>query len=217
MHKLRLEKVSRIFNGDVVAVSDVSFDVSPGQTLVLTGPSGAGKTTILRMIAGLDKPTSGSIFLDDQRINDVEPRHRNIAMVFQNFSLYPHMNIQDNMGFALKMRKTPKQVIRDKVANIAKELEIENLLKRKPCQLSGGQRQRAALGKVMVAEPKIFLFDEPLSNLDRKLRISARQQIKELLKRLNATAVYVTHDQTEAEVLADKICVLDAGTVMRID
>lgn len=217
MHELRLEKVSKVFDGGVVAVRDVSFTVKAGQTLVLTGPSGAGKTTILRLIAGLEGPTSGSICLDDVRINDMEPRDRQIAMVFQHFALYPHMNIMENMGFALKMRKTPKQVIRDKVVSVAKELEIEHLLKRKPYQLSGGQRQRAALGKVMVTEPKIFLFDEPLSNLDHKLRISARKQIKDLMKSLNAAAVYVTHDQQEAEDLADRICVLDSGRIQRID
>jgi len=184
--------------------------------MVLAGPSGAGKSTLLRLIAGLESPTAGDIYIDGKRVTDTEPRQRDVAMVFQHFALYPHMTVYENMGFALKMQRVPKEVIREKVLKAAKMLEIEDLLTRKPYQLSGGQRQRAALGKAIVREPKVFLFDEPLSNLDPMLRKSARQQIKHILTGLNATAVYVTHDRREAVVLGDKICILNAGTIQQV-
>jgi len=213
MSKIKLENVSKVFDGGIEALCDVSITVAPGECLVLTGPSGAGKSTILRLIAGLESPTSGKIFLDGEDVTQKEPRCRDVAMVFQHFSLYPHMNVFENMGFALKMKKVAKHLIRQKVVETAKILEIEQLLNRKPWQLSGGQRQRAALGKTIVREPKIFLFDEPLSNLDHILRAKARRQVKDILQRLKATSIYVTHDQDEAKELADRICVLNAGRV----
>ena len=203
MSILRLENICKTYDGGVEVLKDVSFEVQPGQTMVLAGSSGIGKTTILRIIAGLDQPTSGHVYIDGKCVNDTEPKDRQIAMVFQHYSLYPHMTVFENMGFALKMQKTPKDVIRQKVTEAAGMLGLEDLLSRKPFQLSGGQRQRVALGKAIVRQPKLFLFDEPLSNLDFTLRESIRTQIKQTLKKLNATAVYVTHDPTEAQYLAD--------------
>ncbi|MEN8128375.1 MAG: ABC transporter ATP-binding protein [Planctomycetota bacterium] len=216
MNSIRLENVSKSFDDGIVAVSDINLKVEPGCTVVLAGPSGAGKSTILRLIAGLETPTGGDIYIDGQRVNDKEPRQRDVAMVFQHFALYPHMTVYENMGFALKMQRMPKDVIREKVIRTARMLEIEDLLKRKPCQLSGGQRQRAALGKAIVRKPKIFLFDEPLSNLDPMLRKTARQQIRQILTKLSATAIYVTHDRHEAGVLADRICILNAGRIQQV-
>jgi len=216
MNSIRLKNISKSFDSGIVAVSDINLEVERGCTMVLAGPSGAGKTTILRLIAGLESPTCGDIYIDGQRVNEKEPRERDVAMVFQNFALYPHMTVYENMGFALKMQRTPKEAIREKVRTAAKMLEIEELLKRKPYQLSGGQRQRAALGKAIVRQPKVFLFDEPLSNLDPMLRKNARWQIKDILKKLNATAVYVTHDRREAAMLADRICILRDGKIQQI-
>ncbi len=216
MSKVCLEKINKVFDGRIQAVCDVDLEVKEGETMVLLGPSGAGKSTILRLIAGLENATSGDIYLNDELVNNKEPRERDVAMVFQHYSLYPHMTVFENMGFALKMQRTPKELIAEKVLHTAKMLEIEDLLERKPYQLSGGQRQRAALGKVIVREPKVFLFDEPLSNLDQMLRKTARKQIKEILKKLGATAVYVTHDHREARVLADKVCVLNFGRIQQV-
>lgn len=216
MNSICLKNISKTFDGGIVAVSDINLEVEPGCTMVLAGPSGAGKTTILRLIAGLETPTGGDIFIDGQRVNEKEPRERDVAMVFQNFALYPHMTVYENMGFALKMQRVPKEVIREKVTHAAKMLEIESLLKRKPYQLSGGQRQRAALGKAIVRQPRVFLFDEPLSNLDPMLRKTARKQIKDILMKLNATAVYVTHDRHEAAVLADTSCILHNGKIQQV-
>ena len=211
MSKVKLENIDKVFDGGVEALCDVNITVETGQCLVLAGPSGAGKSTILRLIAGLETPTTGKIFIDGQNVTQKQPRQRNVAMVFQHFSLYPHMTVFENIGFPLKMKKQSKALIRQKVTETAKMLEIEQLLDRKPSQLSGGQRQRTALGKAIVTEPKVFLFDEPLSNLDHMLRAKARQQIKDVLQKLNATSIYVTHDQDEAKEMADRVCVLNAG------
>lgn len=216
MNNIRLENISKCFEGGIVAVSGINLEVEPGCTLVLAGPSGAGKSTLLRLIAGLETPTAGNIYIDNQRVNGIPPRQRDVAMVFQHFALYPHMTVFENMGFALKMQGISKNEIREKVLDAANMLEIQDLLKRKPYQLSGGQQQRAALGKAIVRVPKVFLFDEPLSNLDPMLRKTARKQIRIILKKLNATVVYVTHDRHEAAVLADKICILNAGRIQQV-
>ena len=215
MCKVKLENITKVFDGGTQVLYDISITAETGQSLVLTGPSGAGKTTILRIIAGLETPTSGKIFIDGEDVTQKEPRQRDVAMVFQHFSLYPHMTVFENMGFALKMKKMARQRIKQKVVEVAKMLEIAQFLNRKPWQLSGGQRQRAALGKAIVREPKLFLFDEPLSNLDHMLRAKARGQIKDILQRLKATSIYVTHDQNEAKELADRICVLNLGRVQQ--
>jgi ABC-type sugar transport system ATPase subunit len=215
MSTVKLENIGKVFDGGVEALCDVNITVETGECMVLAGPSGAGKSTILRLIAGLESPTTGKIFIDGEDVTQKEPRQRNVAMVFQHFSLYPHMSVFENMGFALKMKKLSKALIRQKVTEAAKMLEIEQLLDRKPWQLSGGQRQRAALGKAIVRQPKVFLFDEPLSNLDHMLRAKARQQIKEILQRLKATSIYVTHDQDEAKEMADRVCVLNDGRVQQ--
>jgi ABC-type sugar transport system ATPase subunit len=216
MSTVKLENISKVFDGGVEALCDVSITANQGECLVLAGPSGGGKTTILRLIAGLETPTSGRILIDGEDITNIKARDRNVAMVFQHFSLYPHMTVFENMGFALKMQKLNKKIIRDKVFQTAEMLEIEQLLERKPWQLSGGQRQRAALGKAIVRQARVFLFDEPLSNLDHMLRAKARKQIKDILKRLKATSIYVTHDRNEAKELADSICILDSGKVQQI-
>lgn len=216
MSGICLKNVNKTFNGTIVAVCDINLHVEPGCTMVLAGPSGAGKTTLLRLIAGLESPTSGNIYINGQKVNDIPPRQRDIAMVFQHFALYPHMTVFENMGFALKMRRIPKKFIRQKVLHAANLLNIEDVLNRKPYQLSGGQRQRAALGKAIVRDPKVFLFDEPLSNLDPTLRKNARNQIRKILGALNAPTVYVTHDRHEAEVLGDRICILNAGRIQQI-
>ena len=201
---------------DVPVVKNVSFEVADGEFVVLIGPSGCGKTTTLRMIAGLEEITEGEILIDGQRINDLSPKDRDIAMVFQNYALYPHMTVYDNMAFALKIRKYQKLVITHRVEQAARMLQIEELLKRKPGTLSGGQRQRVAVGRAIVRNPRVFLFDEPLSNLDAKLRVSMRREFADLHKRLKATMIYVTHDQIEALTLGDKIVVMDAGEIQQI-
>ena len=216
MSGIRLENVSKSFDGTLVAVRDITLNVEPGCTLVLAGPSGAGKTTLLRLIAGLENPTSGNIYIDGRNVNNLPPRQRDIAMVFQHFALYPHMTVFENMGFALNMKGLSKNIICQKVLAAAAMLDIEDVLKRKPAQLSGGQRQRAALGKAIVRDPKVFLFDEPLSNLDPMLRKNARNQIRQILAKLNVPAVYVTHDRYEAGVLADRLCILNAGSIQQV-
>jgi multiple sugar transport system ATP-binding protein len=183
--------------------------------VVLVGPSGCGKTTTLRMIAGLEEVTEGEIYIDDKMVNSVAPKDRDIAMVFQNYALYPHFNVYDNIAFGLRLRKTPKDEIKERVIETAKILKIEDLLKRRPKQLSGGQRQRVALGRAIVRNPKVFLMDEPLSNLDAKLRVQMRTEIAKLHERLNATIIYVTHDQTEAMTMANKIIILKNGIVQQ--
>jgi multiple sugar transport system ATP-binding protein len=196
-------------------VKGISLEISDGEMLVLVGPSGCGKSTTLRMIAGLEEITGGTIAIDGRVVNNVHPKDRDIAMVFQNYALYPHMTVEQNMAFALKLRKTPKAEVRRRVDEAARMLGIEALLKRKPRQLSGGQRQRVAVGRAIVREPKAFLFDEPLSNLDAKLRVSTRAELKALHQRLKTTTVYVTHDQEEAMTLGDRIVVMAEGVIQQ--
>ncbi len=203
--------------GDVTALNDLCIHVEDKEFLVLVGPSGCGKTTALRCLAGLEEVTEGDVRIGDQVVNDVAPKDRDIAMVFQSYALYPHMSVFDNMAFGLKLRKTPKDEIKTKVEEAAEILGIEQLLNRKPRELSGGQRQRVAVGRAIVREPKVFLFDEPLSNLDAKLRVQTRAQISKLHKRLETTFIYVTHDQTEAMTMATRIAVLNKGVLQQLD
>jgi multiple sugar transport system ATP-binding protein len=216
MARVTLENITKIFDGDVVAVSNFGLDIADGEFMVIVGPSGCGKTTTLRMIAGLEKPTSGKVYIADTLVNDVPPKDRDIAMVFQNYALYPHMTVYRNMAFALKMRKVPGPEIDKCVSDTAKLLGIEHLLNRKPKALSGGQRQRVALGRAIVRNPKAFLFDEPLSNLDAQLRVSTRAELKALHNKLQATSIYVTHDQAEAMTLGDRVCVMRDGTAQQV-
>jgi len=203
--------------GDVVAVNDLNIDIADKEFLVLVGPSGCGKTTALRCLAGLEDVSEGRILISDQVVNDVAPKDRDIAMVFQSYALYPHMSVYDNMAFGLKLRKVPKQEIQRRVKEAAGLLGIEHLLDRKPRQLSGGQRQRVAVGRAIVREPKVFLFDEPLSNLDAKLRVETRANISKLHLQLQTTFIYVTHDQTEAMTMASRIAVINRGILQQID
>jgi len=214
MAKVLLKDLSKKFD-DVVAVNKMNSVIEDQEFVVLVGPSGCGKTTTLRMIAGLEEITEGEIFIGDKLVNDVPPKDRDIAMVFQNYALYPHMNVYDNMAFGLKLRRTPRPEIEKRVNDAARILKIEDLLKRKPKQLSGGQRQRVALGRAIVRDPKVFLMDEPLSNLDAKLRVQMRTEIAKLHQRLKATIVYVTHDQTEAMTMASKIIIMKDGIVQQ--
>lgn len=216
MAEVQLEKVNKIFPNGFHAVKDADFVIQDKEFLVLLGPSGCGKTTTLRMIAGLEDITSGVVKIDGKVVNDVEPKDRDIAMVFQNYALYPHMTVYDNMAFGLKLRKTPKNEIEKRVREAAKILGIEHLLDRKPKQLSGGQRQRVAVGRAIVRNPKAFLFDEPLSNLDAKLRVQMRSELKKLHQRLEATIAYVTHDQVEAMTMADKIVIMHEGIIQQV-
>jgi multiple sugar transport system ATP-binding protein len=203
--------------GDVTAVNDLNIEVKDKEFLVLVGPSGCGKTTALRLVAGLEELTSGNIYIGDRLVNDVAPKDRDIAMVFQSYALYPHMSVYDNLAFGLKLRKTPKAEIDRRVKEAARILSIESLLDRKPKQLSGGQRQRVALGRAIVREPKVFLMDEPLSNLDAKLRVATRAEISKLGQRLETTIIYVTHDQTEAMTMGHRIAVMKDGLLQQID
>lgn len=217
MARVTLNNISKIYPNGFQALYDTTIDINDEEFIVLVGPSGCGKTTTLRMLAGIEEVTTGDIYIDQVRVNDFHPKDRDISMVFQNYALYPHMNVYDNMAFGLKMRKTPKDEIDQKVRNTAAMLHIENLLHRKPGQLSGGQRQRVALGRAMVRNPKVFLFDEPLSNLDAKLRDTMRTEISRLHTQLGTTMIYVTHDQTEAMSMADRIVVLREGFIQQID
>ncbi|HOU25965.1 MAG TPA: sn-glycerol-3-phosphate ABC transporter ATP-binding protein UgpC [Candidatus Cloacimonas sp.] len=217
MAKVTIKNLNKYFENGFHAVKDVSFTAEDKEFIVLVGPSGCGKTTILRMIAGLEDISEGELNIGDTLVNDVPPKDRDIAMVFQNYALYPHMTVFDNMAFALKMRKMPKEEIKIKVSNSAKLLGIESMLKRKPGQLSGGQRQRVALGRAIVRNPKVFLFDEPLSNLDAKLRVAMRAEIVKLHKTIGNTMIYVTHDQVEAMTMADRIAVMKDGVIQQID
>ena len=200
---------------DVIAVDDLSIEIKDKEFAVLVGPSGCGKTTTLRAIAGLEEATFGKIYIGDRLVNDVQPKDRDIAMVFQNYALYPHMDVYNNMAFGLKLRKFPKKEIDMRVQEAAEILGIENLLKRKPKQLSGGQRQRVAVGRAIVRKPKVFLFDEPLSNLDAKLRVAMRAEISKLHRRLEATIIYVTHDQVEAMTMASRIFIMNDGQLQQ--
>jgi len=216
MAHVLLSKISKDYPGPVRAVDDVSLEIADGEFVVLVGPSGCGKSTTLRMIAGLEEITSGTISIGGRVVNEVHPKDRDIAMVFQNYALYPHMTVYKNMAFALKLRKVPRAEIDRKVHETARILGIENLLERKPRQLSGGQRQRVAVGRAIVREPKAFLFDEPLSNLDAKLRVETRAELKALHQRLKTTTVYVTHDQEEAMTLGDRVVIMCGGIVQQV-
>lgn len=221
MAKVTVKNVSKIYPGDkggaVTAVSNVSLDIQDREFVVLVGPSGCGKSTTLRMIAGLEEISRGEIYIGDRLVNDVPPKDRDIAMVFQNYALYPHMSVYDNLAFGLKLRKYPKAEIRKRVNDAAGILGIEELLDRKPKALSGGQRQRVAVGRAIVRQPKVFLFDEPLSNLDAKMRVQMRAEITKLHQRLQATMIYVTHDQIEAMTMGDRIVVMHNGLVQQTD
>ena len=216
MAEVILEKVAKTYPNGFKAVLDANLEVQDKEFLVLLGPSGCGKTTTLRMIAGLEEITEGTIKIGGRVVNDVEPKDRDIAMVFQNYALYPHMSVYENMAFGLKLRKTPKPEIEKRVTEAARILGIEQLLDRKPKQLSGGQRQRVAVGRAIVRNPKVFLFDEPLSNLDAKLRVQMRAELKRLHQNLQATIIYVTHDQVEAMTMADKIVIMKDGIIQQI-
>ena len=215
MASVRLENLCKNF-GAVRAVDGVSLEIPDGELMVLVGPSGCGKSTLLRLVAGLEDATSGGIFLDDREVSRVKPQDRDVAMVFQNYALFPHLNVEQNMAFSLKFRKVAKPEIRLRVAEAAEVLGLAGLLRRKPAELSGGQRQRVALGRAMVCKPKVFLLDEPLSNLDARMRAGMRAEIAELHRRLGTTMIFVTHDQTEAMTLGQRLCVLDLGQVMQI-
>jgi len=216
MASVKFDHVYKRF-GDVVAVNDLNIEIADKEFLVLVGPSGCGKTTALRCLAGLEEITDGNILIGDQVVNDVAPKDRDIAMVFQSYALYPHMSVYDNMAFGLKLRKVPKDEIRRRVNEAAQMLGIEALLDRKPRQLSGGQRQRVAVGRAIVREPKVFLFDEPLSNLDAKLRVETRANISKLHQQLATTFIYVTHDQVEAMTMASRIAVVNKGILQQVD
>ena len=216
MAGVTFDHVTKRFDS-VEAVNDFSLEISDKEFLVLVGPSGSGKSTALRMLAGLEEITEGDIYIGDRRVNDVAAKDRDIAMVFQSYALYPHMSVYDNMAFGLSLRKTPKQEIRRRVNDAAEILGIEELLKRKPRQLSGGQRQRVALGRAIVRDPAVFLMDEPLSNLDAKLRVQTRAELVRLHERLESTVVYVTHDQIEAMTMGTRIAVLDFGALQQVD
>ena len=212
MANISINKINKFF-GNVQVIKDVSLDIKSQSFTVLVGPSGCGKSTMLRMIAGLEDVNSGTISIDDQVVNDLPPKERNIAMVFQSYALYPHMTVFDNMAFGLKLEKRSNDEINERVLEAARILQIQDYLKRKPKQLSGGQRQRVAIGRAITRKPKVFLFDEPLSNLDAALRVQMRVELAKLHDQLNATMIYVTHDQTEAMTLADDIIVLDEGVI----
>ena len=216
MASVELKQLTKTYK-NVVAVKEMNLEIKDKEFLVLVGPSGCGKTTALRMIAGLEEITSGEVRIGDKIVNDVSPKDRDIAMVFQNYALYPHMSVFENMAFGLKLRKVPKQEIKKRVEEVAEFLGLAGLLDRKPKQLSGGQRQRVALGRAIVREPKVFLMDEPLSNLDAKLRVQTRAELIKLHRRLGITTVYVTHDQVEAMTMGDRIVVMKDGLVQQVD
>ncbi len=217
MASLSLKNVCKVYPNGFVAVKDFNLEIADQEFIIFVGPSGCGKSTTLRMIAGLEEISSGELWIGDKLVNDVEPKDRDIAMVFQNYALYPHMSVYDNMAFGLKLRKVPKAEIDKSVHEAAKILDIEHLLDRKPKALSGGQRQRVAMGRAIVRSPKVFLMDEPLSNLDAKLRVQMRVEISKLHQRLQTTIIYVTHDQTEAMTLGTRIVVMKDGVVQQVD
>ncbi len=217
MATVTLDNVNKVYPNGFQAIQDLSLDIVDGEFLVLVGPSGCGKSTALRMIAGLEEISGGELRIGDRVVNDVEPKDRDIAMVFQNYALYPHMTVAENIGFALKLAKVPKSEIADRVARAAKILELTNYLDRKPAQLSGGQRQRVAMGRAIVREPAAFLMDEPLSNLDAKLRVQMRAEIAALQRSLGVTTFYVTHDQVEAMTMGDRVAVIKDGVLQQVD
>ncbi len=216
MAKVTLKGVDKVYPGGIKAVDNFNLEIQDGEFMVLVGPSGCGKSTTLRMIAGLEEISGGEIAIGGRVVNDVPPKDRDIAMVFQNYALYPHMTVYENMAFGLKLRKFPKTEIRQRIEDAARILGIEKLLERRPKQLSGGQRQRVAVGRAIVRKPAVFLFDEPLSNLDAKLRVQMRVEISQLHKRLGATMIYVTHDQIEAMTMGTRICVLKDGLIQQV-
>ncbi|MGZ4131909.1 MAG: ABC transporter ATP-binding protein [Actinomycetota bacterium] len=217
MAKIVLDGVTKVFGNDVIAVNNVSLDIADGEFMVLVGPSGCGKSTILRILAGLEEVTAGEITIGDRQVTDLPPKERDIAMVFQNYALYPHMSVEQNLAFGLKLRKTPKPELRSRVDDVAKILGLDPLMQRRPAELSGGQRQRVAMGRAMVREPQAFLMDEPLSNLDAKLRVQMRAELTRLHERLQTTTVYVTHDQVEAMTLGHRVAVLRDGLLQQVD
>ena len=218
MARIVLEQVTKVFSGgETVAVDNVSIEIGDGEFMVLVGPSGCGKSTLLRIVAGLEDLTNGEVMIGDRIVTDLAPKDRDIAMVFQNYALYPHMTVRKNLGIGLKLRRTSKQEINTKVIEVAEILGLERLLERKPAQLSGGQRQRVAIGRAMVREPQAFLMDEPLSNLDAKLRVQMRGELARLRDRLHTTTIYVTHDQVEAMTLGDRVAVMRDGVVQQLD
>jgi multiple sugar transport system ATP-binding protein len=215
--EVQLTEVDKIYEGGVHAVQDLTLDVADGEFLVLVGPSGCGKTTALRMVAGLESITDGTITIGDRIVNDLSPKDRDIAMVFQNYALYPHLSVADNIAFGLRLRKTPKHVVDERIAWAAKLLDLTPYLARKPKELSGGQRQRVAMGRAIVREPQVFLMDEPLSNLDAKLRIQMRAEIAKVQHELDTTTIYVTHDQIEAMTMGDRVAVMSMGVLQQVD
>ena len=216
MASISCRHIYKIYPGNVTAVKDFNLEIADKEFIVFVGPSGCGKSTTLRMIAGLEEISKGEMYIGDRLINDVPPKDRDIAMVFQNYALYPHMTVADNMGFALKIAGTPKDEIRKRVEKAAEILDLTEFLDRKPKALSGGQRQRVAMGRAIVREPKVFLMDEPLSNLDAKLRVQTRTQIAALQRQLGVTTLYVTHDQTEALTMGDRIAVIKLGILQQV-
>jgi len=216
MAEVRLENIKKVYGKDVLAVDDFNLHIKDKEFIVFVGPSGCGKTTTLRMIAGLEEITDGELYIDDKYMNDEAPKDRDIAMVFQNYALYPHMDVFNNMAFGLKLRKFKKEDIKERVENAAKILGLEDFLDRKPKALSGGQRQRVALGRAIVRNPKVFLMDEPLSNLDAKLRVQMRAEIQKLHNQLQTTTIYVTHDQTEAMTMATRLVVMKDGVIQQV-
>ncbi|MCQ1571664.1 sn-glycerol-3-phosphate import ATP-binding protein UgpC [Neorhizobium galegae] len=216
MARIELKDVRKVYGGNIEAIKGVSLDIEDGEMIVLVGPSGCGKSTLLRMVAGLEGISSGEVTIADKRVNELEPAERDIAMVFQNYALYPHMTVRQNLAYGLKNRNTPKDEIDRRITEAARALEIEPFLERKPRQLSGGQRQRVAMGRAIVRKPAAFLFDEPLSNLDAKLRVQMRVEIRRLQRSLATTSIYVTHDQMEAMTLADRLVVLNAGLIEQV-
>lgn len=217
MSNVILKNVKKTYDNNKVVINSVNLEIKDKEFIVLVGSSGCGKSTLLRMIAGLENITEGEIYIGDRKVNDVPPKDRDIAFVFQSYALYPHMTVKENIAFGLKMRKVPKNEIEEKVAQAAQILNLTEYLDRKPKQLSGGQRQRVALGRAIVRNPKVFLMDEPLSNLDAKLRVQMRSEIKKLHEKLQTTFIYVTHDQTEALTMGDRIVVLNNGNIAQID
>src|SRR5215216_2562208 len=216
MSDIQLQKVTKRYPDGTEAVKQVDLDIGDGEFMILVGPSGCGKSTALRMIAGLEDISAGDLLIGGERVNDLAPRDRDIAMVFQNYALYPHMTVRENMGFALKLAKEDESVIRERVDEAARILDLEQHLERKPANLSGGQRQRVAMGRAIVRSPKVFLMDEPLSNLDAKLRVQMRAEVARIQHRMNTTTVYVTHDQTEAMTLGDRVAIMLHGVLQQV-
>jgi multiple sugar transport system ATP-binding protein len=217
MAQIEFDDVSKVFKDGTQAVANLDLAIEDGELMVLVGPSGCGKTTALRMVAGLEEITEGELRIGDRIVNDLTPKERNIAMVFQSYALYPHMTVEDNLAFSLKLHKMPKQEVEERVQRAAKILQIDEFLKRKPRALSGGQRQRVAMGRAIVREPEAFLMDEPLSNLDAKLRVQMRAEIHQLQQRLDVTTIYVTHDQVEAMTMGDRVAVMNRGRLQQVD